>query len=124
MVIDTSILLAIFFDEPNAEWAAHKLNNPSSDLIMSTVNLAETLILFKDRQPHLFKDIEQKLFDSYIKFIPPDISQAKMAAQARLKFPINLGDCFAYALAKQNNYAILTLDSDFLKTDCEIIIPP
>ncbi len=123
MVIDTSALLAIFFDEQHGSWAAQKMSNPSSNLTMSTVNLAETLIRIRDRQPNLFSDIGKKLFNSNIEFISPDIIQAKIAAQARLKFSINLGDCFAYALAKQKNCSILTLDDDFLQIDCPIEIP-
>jgi ribonuclease VapC len=123
MIIDTSALLAIFFDETNSNWVAQKMNNLSSDLMMSTVNLAETLILLQDRQPNLCQEIEEKLFASNIRFIPPDIIQAKIASEARLKFPLNLGDCFVYALAKQSNCAILTLDKDFLQVDCQIIFP-
>ncbi|HEX3557202.1 MAG TPA: type II toxin-antitoxin system VapC family toxin [Thermoanaerobaculia bacterium] len=31
--------------------------------------------------------------------MPPDVEQARIVAEARFRYPLNLGDCFAYALA-------------------------
>jgi len=36
---------------------------------------------------------------------------------------LNLGDCFAYALAKEEGVALLTLDGDFKATDLDIVVP-
>ena len=47
-----------------------------------------------------------------------------MAAAARLRYPFNLGDCFAYALAKEQNEPLLTLDRDFRRADIPVILPP
>ncbi len=90
---------------------------------MSTVNLTETLIHIEDRQPQLFKELEEELLYNGIRFVAPDVDQAKLAAQARIKYPLNLGDCFAYALAIRENCPILTLDKDFRLLDCPIIHP-
>lgn len=124
MVIDTSVLLAIFFKEQYADWAANQLQIHSIELRMSTVNLTETLIHLQDKQPQLFEMVEEKvLAHSGIRFVPPDTNQAQIAAQARLRYPLNLGDCFAYALAKQENCPILTLDTDFRMLDIAVIYP-
>ena len=40
-----------------------------------------------------------------------------------MKYPLNLGDCFAYALAVTEKRAILTLDRDFTKTDVRSVVP-
>jgi uncharacterized protein with PIN domain len=61
MVIDTSILLAIFFNEAYSQWAANQLNTHTDKLCMSTVNLTETLIQLQDRQPKQFFRTEAKL---------------------------------------------------------------
>jgi uncharacterized protein with PIN domain len=58
MVVDTSALLAIFFAEPFGDWAAARLAEHAGDLCMSTVNLTETLIRVRDRQPQSFEQIE------------------------------------------------------------------
>ena len=55
--------------------------------------------------------------------MPPDVEQAAIVAKARLRFPLNLGDCFAYALAQTEHCPILTLDSDFKRLDCRIVRP-
>ena len=105
MVIDTSVLLAVFFEETHYEWAIKQMNDHARELRMSTVNLTETLIHLRDRQPQISTKIEEKFLYSGIRFIAPDIQQSQIATDARLKFPLNLGDCFVYALAVQRKNA-------------------
>lgn len=123
MVVDTSVLLAIFFEEPDAEWAADRLAEHAAELRMSTVNLTETLIRIRDRQPQRYRELEEEILRSGIRFVPPDIRQAQIAAEARLRYPLNLGDCFAYALASVEGCPILALDVDFLKADRPVLCP-
>ena len=124
MVVDTSALLAILFDERHAAWCAERMADAAGDLVMSTVNLAETLILVADRRPEALRTVEEQIVSSgAIRFVPPDAAQAQVAATARLRFPLNLGDCFAYALAVAENAPILTLDRDFLATGHPVLIP-
>jgi ribonuclease VapC len=124
MVVDTSILLALLFDEPHGSCAADALNAHAGELRMSTVNLAEALIRVRDRQPQLADKLEEMILDAGIRQVPPDVDQARVAAAARLRYPLNLGDCFAYALAVADDCAIMTLDDDFHRTDRPIVVPP
>jgi ribonuclease VapC len=124
MVVDTSALLAVFFGEPSAPWVAEQLAAHSRALRMSTVNLAEALIRIRDRQPQLADELEERLLASGIRFVAPDVRQAQIAATARLTFPLNLGDCFAYALAKAEDCAILAVDADFRAVDRPVLLPP
>lgn len=124
MVVDTSILLALLFDEPQAAWALERLNEHSAALRMSTVNLAETLILLRDRQPQLYEPLEERVLTSGIRFVPPSVEHSRVAAGARLRFPLNLGDCFAYALASAEGTPVLTLDRDFAHSDIPVVLPP
>jgi len=123
MVVDTSILIAVFFNEKQGPWAVDRLQEYRGDLQMSTVNYAEALILIQDRQPGLLQEIRDAIETSSIRLIAPSSSQAEVAASARLRYPLNLGDCFAYALAKQERCAVLTLDRDFRKTDVPVVLP-
>jgi ribonuclease VapC len=91
---------------------------------MSTVNLAEVLILVEDRQPQIVSNIRAAIFGSSIRFVPPSTAHAEIAAKTRLRYPLNLGDCFAYALAKEEGCPIMTLDKDFKVTDLKVISPP
>jgi ribonuclease VapC len=124
LVVDTSVILALFFEESNAAWAAQQLTAAATELRMSTVNVTEVLIRVRDRQPQLYDQLEARLLTSGIRFLPPDIEQAKIAAWARLKYPLNLGDCFAYALAVVERCPILTMDRDFRAVDRPVLLPP
>ncbi len=123
VVVDTSILLAILFNEKHGPWAADQLYESDSPLAMSTVHYTEALILVHDRQPSLADAIRDLIENSSIRLVPPDTQQAEVAASARLRFPINLGDCFAYALAVSERCPVLTLDGDFRKCDIDIVFP-
>ncbi len=90
---------------------------------MSTVNLTEVLIRLRDRQPEQAAELEERLLASGIRFVAPDVKQARIAAEARLLYPLNLGDCFAYALATTENCPLLTLDGDFRSLPCVVLIP-
>jgi ribonuclease VapC len=94
------------------------------ELRMSTVNYAEAMILVEDRQPQRISEIREAVQTSLIRLVPPTRLHAETAAAARLRYPLNLGDCFAYALAKHDDSPLLTLDLDFLKTDLDVVSPP
>ena len=123
MVVDASAVLAIFFDEPEAPWVIDRLNEHAAALCMSTVNVAEVLILLRDRKPKVAAELQDRLLTSGIRFMAPDVNQARIAAEARLRFPLNLGDCFAYALSVAEDCAILAIDRDFRRTDRPVILP-
>lgn len=121
--MDTSALLAVYFEEAHAEWVTAQLTEHAPELRMSTVNLTETLIRVRDRQPQLADEVEAALLSSVIRFVPPTVEHARIAAEARLRLPLNLGDCFAYALARAEGCPILTLDEDFQKADVPVWHP-
>ena len=123
MTVDSSLILAILFAEPSHAWAEQRLGEHAGRLCMSTVNLTEVLIRLRDRRPADFVALERQILNSGIEFVPPDVEQARIAAQARLRYPLNLGDCFAYALARTRNLALLTLDTDFKAVDIPVVIP-
>lgn len=123
VILDSSILLAVIFNENSSTWCLEQIHQSQSPLKMSLVNLTECLIVVEDRQPKDYHDIAKKIFASGIEFEPPNTEQAVIAARARHQFPINLGDCFAYALAKWLDQPLLALDHDFFKTDAQVICP-
>lgn len=123
MVIDSSAILSIYFDEPIADWVSAQLRS-ADRLLMSTVNLAEVLMRLRDQDHSTADVLQQRLLAERIEFVAPDAAQAVLAAEARLRFPLNFGDCFAYAVAKTQNVPLLTLDRDFRSTDISVILPP
>jgi ribonuclease VapC len=124
VVVDASALLAVLFGEPHAQWLADQMSQHAGELRMSTVNLAEALIRLRDRQPQLYDVLEGEVLESGIRFVPPDLEQARLGAAARLQFPLNLGDCFAYALARAEGCPILTADRDFKRFENAVLPPP
>lgn len=124
MIVDTSALLASLFGEEKGIWVEDQLNRFRGSLMMSTVNMAEVFILLREKQPTLFSELRKTLFRIPIRFIPLTESQAELAATARHKYAsLNFGDCFAYALAKEEESPLLTLDGGFKNTDLKVLMP-
>ncbi len=123
MVIDTSALLAVYFEEAHGDWALEQMNLNSTKLLMSSINYAESLILVNDRQPGARRQFVDTIRGSSIRFVTPSAEQAEVAAAARSRYPLNFGDCFAYALAKEAGCPLLTLDRDFRSTDLDVVLP-
>ncbi|MGA3188983.1 MAG: type II toxin-antitoxin system VapC family toxin [Bryobacteraceae bacterium] len=123
MVVDTSALLAIIFQESHGEWAADQLQSNRAHLLMSSVNYAEVLILLQAKQPSHAALIRESIERTSIKVVASTPRHAEIVAAARLRYPFNLGDCFAYALAKEEACPLLTLDRDFRNTDISVVLP-
>jgi ribonuclease VapC len=124
MVVDTSAILCVLFEEESAIWVLEQMESHRERLLMSTVNLTEALIRLRSRLAQSAARLESSLLSSRVEFIAPSIEQARLAAVARLKFPLNLGDCFAYALSATENCPLLALDEDFCQCDRPVLIPP
>lgn len=123
MVVDASAALGLLLAERHARWLAEKLEEHATQLLMTSVNLAEVLIILYDRKPRTAARLEDQLLRTGLAIVPVDRQLARAAARARLRYPLNLGDCFCYALAAQERLPILTLDADFRKLDVPIILP-
>jgi ribonuclease VapC len=125
VVIDTSAALAVLFNEVHGQWVVDRMKEHAPDLRMSTVNVAEAFIKIRSRRsPGLTAKLEGCLLTSGIRFLAPDVAQARTVAIARHRFPLNLGDCFAYALAVAEDCPILSTDRDFRSVDRAVLLPP
>jgi ribonuclease VapC len=128
MIIDTSALVAILRNEPEAKDCALAIErNPTRRV--SAANFVETaLVIDGSRDP-----IASRRFDDLIKVArivvePVTEAQARTAREAYRDFgkgsghpaKLNFGDCFAYALAKTTGEPLLFKGDDFIHTD---IIP-
>jgi ribonuclease VapC len=122
LVIDTSALLAMLFNEPPSMWAAGHLQRSRAPQ-MSTINYAEALIVSGERFPERLGIVEAAIERSSIRLVALTARHAEIAAIARLRYPLNLGDCFAYALAKEQDCPLLTLDRDFRRCDIQLVLP-
>lgn len=124
MIVDTSAVLAILFEEEDAEIYARALAQADS-CRMSAASFVETAIVV-DAQT---KDKGSRQFDSFLRragigIEPVSEEQAHIARQAYADFgkgrhpaALNFGDCFSYALAKATGEPLLFKGKDFKKTD-------
>jgi len=127
MVIDSSAVIAILLDEPEAESLMLKVVQ-ANDKKISAANYLETGIIL-GRDPTL---VRLSLFNAFLKefcitVTPVTEDQANLALTAFYRFgkgckhpaKLNYGDCFAYALAKQLNEPLLFKGNDFSSTDLQ-----
>jgi len=123
IVADASAILAILLVEPEREDFVAKLKAASA-IIISPVNYWEVLVRAHtiDGSPGVIQAEEvMRSFD--IEVVSIDADNAQLASQAFARYgkrtpaKLNLGDCFAYALAKQRNAPLLYKGEDFTHTD-------
>lgn len=91
---------------------------------MSWVNIAEVAIIlgrYKDLSDGLLDDVLTRIG---VEMLAPDRDVIQIVGEARHRLPLNFGDCFAYAHARLTGEPLLTLDSDFLKTDLAAVLHP
>ena len=124
MIVDTSALLAIFFDEPERDEFLQKIG--ASEIVgVGAPTLAEIAIVVAARigaqgPRQLAQIVEQANF----LVVPFDTPHWQVAAAAWLRFgrgrhaaALNLGDCLTYATARLAGRPLLFKGNDFSKTD-------
>jgi ribonuclease VapC len=130
MIVDASAILAILLDEPDAPILSEALLSSEDRHAMSPVNYLEAAIKI-DSPPHRAKaeDLNPllRVHDISLAFVTPE--QALIAREAYRRFgkgnhkaKLNLGDCFAYALAKARGEPLLFKGDDFRLTDVEAAV--
>jgi ribonuclease VapC len=125
VIIDSSALIAILFDEPEAELCA-KAIEIASHRRLSAANFFETAIVVDGRRdPIIRRRFDDLLREAAITIEPVDEDQVMIAREAyrdygrRSGHParLNFGDCFAYALARRHGEPLLFKGNDFAHTD-------
>lgn len=125
MIVDTSIVVALAAREPSSAWVHRTLNAmPSEPLRMSWVNIAEAGMVLDRASPGSARHLEAALAAIGIEALEAGREVVLQAIAARSAFPLNFGDCFAYAHARLRGEALITLDDDFLRTDLPKVLHP
>lgn len=127
MVIDSSAIVAILFDEPEAQ--SLLLQIAVADVCrLSSASLVEVgIVLRRDRAAPRRAAFAEMLRLFSIKIEPVTEEQAYLAIDAYDRFGkgtghpagLNYGDCLSYALAKQSGEPLLFKGNDFPHTDLE-----
>jgi ribonuclease VapC len=131
MIIDTSALIAILRDEPEAKDCARAIErNPIRRL--SAANFVESALLIDgSRDPIASRRFDDLVREAHIAIEPVTEAQARIAREAYRDFgkgsghpaKLNFGDCFAYALAKTTGEPLLFKGGDFIHTDIVAVRP-
>jgi ribonuclease VapC len=123
IAVDASAVLAIFLREPDAALYIAKLAE-AREAVMSAVNYWEVLVKAHTVGGQQGEAIVAKLLaDLHVEVATADAEAARQAARAFARFRgrpggrLNLGDCFAYALAEREGDGLLFKGNDFPKSD-------
>jgi ribonuclease VapC len=127
VIVDASAILAIMLREPDAGRLETALLDAGDGLLISPVNALETHIrLERIGGTAMSKPLDDVTGAFGIEIAPIDSIQLALAKEAYTRFGkgnhpagLNLGDCFAYALAKARNERLLFKGEDFSQTDLE-----
>ncbi len=124
MVVDTSALIAILLGEAERD-AFIALLAGARDPLISTATLLEASIVMRAKTgDDGVRDLDDLLAAAAVRPVAVDAGQAYLAREAFARFGkgrapagLNLGDCFAYALARATERPLLFKGADFGRTD-------
>lgn len=126
IVVDSSAIVAVLFDEPGADQIAQKL--VSSECVMSAATRVELGIVIEAKAgapatlllEELLERVELRLVAVDELTVRESILAWRRFGKGRHRAALNFGDVFAYALAVQLGVPLLCVGDDFAHTDVEL----
>ena len=127
MVIDTSVSVAMLQNEPQREKFAALIDGDVVRL-MSAVTRVECTFVAEGRKGEAGREaLELLLGTTGIEIVAVTADQTAIACEAfrrygkgRHRAALNIGDCFAYALARSTGESLLAKGNDFPLTDLSL----
>ncbi len=128
MILDTSALLAVLFDEPDADYFERVIAG-AVPCRMSAANHLEAAMVVESRMgDEGGRQLDNFVETAEIELVPVTPEQAQAARLAWRRYGkgnhpagLNFGDCFAYALAEPTREPLLFKGEDFALTDIEAV---
>jgi len=125
MIVDASAMIAILRDEPEALSYAKLIASASSRRISAVNYIEAAVVIDGSRDPVASRRFDDLVRAAQLVTEPVTEVQVRIAREAYRDFGkgsghpagLNLGDCFAYALAKVTGETILFKGDDFTHTD-------
>jgi ribonuclease VapC len=123
MIVDTSALIAILRDEPEARDFAIAIAEADRRRISAANYLEAAIVIDGSRDPIASRRFDDLVREAEIAIEPVTAEQAKVAREVYRDFGrgsghaarLNFGDCFAYALAKTSGEPLLFKGDEFLR---------
>src|SRR2546425_130378 len=129
MIIDTSALLAILFDESDGPELLRLVVEAPTRLISAANVLEAWIVADRHSNPAKAPALDALIETVGLDIEPVTVAQARLARAAyqaygkgRHPAGLNYGDCFAYALAKATGLPLLFKGDDFSQTDIEAVL--
>lgn len=124
MVLDTSAVVAILFDEPARRTLTEAIEADPVRLL-SAANLLESALVVEARRGEAAgRELDLLLHRACVDMVSVTADHVEIARQAWRRYgkgrhaaALNFGDCFAYALARSSGEALLHVGEDFTRTD-------
>ncbi len=132
MIVDTSALVAIVHQDADSSLFAAALEAAPVNRISAATYLEVSIVIDRARDPLVSRRLDQILEEGRFVIEPVTEDQARIARTAYRDFGkgsghparLNLGDCFAYALARDLGEPLLFKGDDFAQTDLENALHP
>jgi ribonuclease VapC len=122
IVLDTSAILAMLWNEPEADVFKYAIADVDGLLLSAPTRPELQIVCLRRRGPGEVENIERFISDFDVLIEPFDGLQLNLAMQAhevygKGRYGLNYGDCFSYALAKSRDLPLLFKGEDFAATD-------
>jgi ribonuclease VapC len=130
MVLDSSAVLAVLFDEPLRPTFTRSIERDPRRL-MSAGNVLESALVAETRRGEpAGRELDLLLHRAQVDVVPVDSEQVQIARSAWRRYGkgrhpagLNFGDCFAYALAAASGEPLLFAGEDLRRTDVAAVDP-
>ena len=129
MVLDTSAILAILFDEPDAELIEDAIAEDPIRLLSAAAFLETAIVVEARIGENGGRELDLFLHAAGVDVVAVDAEQAEIARQGWRRFgkgrhpaSLNFGDCFSYALSLTSGEPLLFCGEDFAQTDVGTVL--
>jgi ribonuclease VapC len=130
VIVDTSALIAILRDEPEAPACAKAIEDAPHRRISAANFVEAAIVIDASRDPVASRRFEDLVREAQLVVEPVTEALARTAREAYRDFGkgsghparLNFGDCFAYALARATGEPLLFKGDDFAHTDIAVAL--
>lgn len=124
MVLDTSAIVAVLFDEPERDEFVDRIASASRRLVSAGTLIESSIVVESRRGEAAGRELDLLLHRADVRTVAVSEEQALLARAAWRRFGkgrhpagLNFGDLFACALARASGDDLLFKGDDFRKTD-------
>jgi ribonuclease VapC len=127
VIIDSSAVVAILRQEPEALRCATAIERASARRMSAATYLEAAIVIDSEDNPVNSRRFDQLMREAAIEIVPVTAAHVRVAREAYRDFgkgrghraQLNFGDCFAYSLAYTTGEPLLFTGLDFADTGIE-----